>query len=365
VKHTGTRGRAVGVLTSTAGGVMLVVVLGLVQLGAASSAGAAPSQAAGPRSAAAACSVTAECSTTLGGDGANVKTANGQSWVLTVTASSSQVSVEIARKASVSPVADEIHGWTFPLKSGGLTFSTTTGIGIVKPGSRTSPYVAINLKFKATSHKVVPGACTSGSETNYFGKLTGTVRLVTGLTGGGTVTASSFTAAVSKPAVTVDKSCVAPNACLPKSTSFSDDPSPLANPSLLAEGITTSKSTDQVTISRNLSLNLHTGAYRLDESLEVVPATKWTLATKTLVVTTRASGLITGSVTISGGTKSSVQVGTCIQNGKRVHNVFTFYNPASWSSPGGRALTAHNNIGGNVAMPMSSDTAMVAFTSTT
>ena len=47
----------------------------------------------------------------------------------------------------------------------------------------------------------------------YTGTLTGTVKLDTHLTGGGTLSATSFTAKSSAPAVTIYKGCVAPNAC--------------------------------------------------------------------------------------------------------------------------------------------------------
>jgi hypothetical protein len=368
VGHIGSRRRAKLTVAGWLGTLMFLAgVPVLIQVATAETSGAAPSTAPAPRSAAAACTITQLCSTSFGGDGANVKTANGKSWVLTLSASSTSLTVEIARKAPHSPIAEEIHGWTFPVKSGGLAFSAKTGVGTIKPGARTSPYATVNVTFRAKTHKAVAGACTSGSEIEYTGTLTGSVKLDTHLTGGGTVSATSFTAKASAPMVTIYKGCVAPNACAPSSTTFDLDPSPLANPSLLAEGITgdfSGKTFDQVTVSRNLKFSKPAGAYRLDESLVQATRARWTASSRTLVVTTEPSGLVTGSVTIRGGTKSSFKL-ACTVNGRKADNVSTSYNGASWSSPAGKALTAHDGLGGNLVMPLSSTAADVIVTTTT
>jgi hypothetical protein len=322
-----------------------------------------------PAAPAATCPGEDLCSTSFEGDGADVKTTNGDSWILTVAGSSSEVTVELARVASTSPVADELHAWTLPVTTaGGLKFSAATGTGTIDSGSQTSPYATVDVTFHSKASKVVAGACTSGSETEYTGTLTGSLKLSTGLTGGGTVDATSFTAKSSDPTVTVYNNCAAPEACLPASTGFDEDPKPLANPSLLAEGISgtfSSKSYDLVTIANQTTLSKPKGAYRIDESLvEAKPAT-WTAATKTLFVTAEAAGgLITGSVTVSGGDKSSVSL-PCTQNGKKVDNILTGYEDASWTSRAGQALTAHNELGGNLVMPLSDNQATILVTTVT
>ena len=306
------------------------------------------------------------CSTTLVGDAASVKTSNGVSWSLSVSGSANEVTVELAREASTSPLAAEIHGWTFPVTSGGLTFSTATGVGTIDPGAQTSPVATVDVTFTSTGSKVVAGACTTGSETTYTGKLTGSVKLVTGITGGGTVSSSSFTASLSHPTVTVDNDCVPPSTCLPSSRGFDDDPSPLANPSLLASGDTgkfSGKSGDQVTIADDARLAKPAGADRVDESLVQAAPSTWTASTRTLVVTTEPSGLITGSVSISGGKKSKDSI-PCTKAGKSVDNVITFYSGASWTSAAGQALTAHDELGGNLVMPLTDTKADVFLTAT-
>jgi hypothetical protein len=377
-----TRRRVAGLL----GGILLIVGVPAAFAGAAADAGAATPAAAPAVSPAALAAATPGvppaaapvvpasscpeedlCSTSFQGDAASVKTTNGVSWTLSVSGSSDEVTVELARKASSSPVAFEIHGWTFPVTSGGLKFSAATGTGTIDPGTQTSPVASVDVTFQSTASKAVAGACTTGSETKYTGTLTGSVSLVTGITGGGTVSSSSFTASSSHPTVTVYKDCVTPGKCLPSSQGFDDDPSPLANPNLAASGITgkfSGKSEDQVMIADETTLSETTGADRIDESLvQAAPAT-WTASTKTLVVTTEPSGLITGSVTISGGKKSSTSL-PCTKAGKSVENVLTFYDGASWTSEAGGALTAHEKLGGNLVMPLANSKADIFLTKTT
>ena len=367
-------------LAGLLGATLLIAgVLGALQMAATAPAGAATPgvlsaatpalpaaiPAVAPTARSSACPEADVCSTSFQGAGADVKTTNGDSWILTVAGSASEVTVELDRVASSSPVADEIHAWDLPVTSGGLKFSPATGVGTIDPGTQTSPHATVDVTFHSTSSKVVAGACTSGSETRYTGTLTGSLTLSTGLTGGGTVAARSFTAKGSDPTVTVDNDCAVPDDCLPASTGFDDSPNPLADPALLAEGISATfsgKAFDEVTIAKDTPLPK--GDARVDESLvEAKPAT-WTAATKKLVVTTEGTGLITGSVTISGGDKSTISI-PCTQAGKKVDNVLTDYDDASWSSGSGQALTAHNELGGNVVMPLSNTKGSVFLVTTT
>jgi hypothetical protein len=382
IKIGGSTGRGVAGLL---GAVLLIVgISAVLPMAAADAAGAATpvgvpaiapatpggipavSTPAAPVAPSASCPAQDECSTEFQGDAASVKTTNGVTWMLSVSGSSNQVTVELARKASASPLAFEIHGWTFPVTSGGLTFSAGTGVGTIDPGTQTSPIATVNVTFHSTASKVVAGACTSGTETKYTGTLTGSVKLVTGITGGGTVSSSSFSAASSKPAVIVDSDCVAPNTCLAASKAFDDDPSPLANPNLLASGGTgtfAGTAGDQVTLADDTTLAKPAGADRIDESLVQAAPSTWTASTKTLVVTTESSGLVTGSVTISGGKKSSSSI-PCTKAGKSVKNVITFYSGATWTSPAGQALTAHNELGPSLVMPLTNTKADTFLTST-
>jgi hypothetical protein len=343
------------------------VALPITAANAAGAATPAATPAVAPAVSASSCPTEDECATSFQGDAASVKTSNGVSWTLSVSGSSDQVTVGLYRKASTSPLAVEIHAWTFNVTSGGLKFSTGTGVGTIDPGTQTSPVATVDVTFQSTASKVVAGACTTGSETKYTGTLTGSVKLVTGMTGGGTVSSTSFGGSSSHPTVTVDKDCVPPAKCLPASTAFDNDPSPLANPNLSASGITgtfSGKSEDQVTIADETTLTAPAGADRIDESLvQAAPAT-WTASTKTLVVTTEPSGLITGSVTVSGGKKSSDSI-PCVKAGKSVDNVLTFYSGASWASEAGQALTAHNKLGGNLVMPLTNTKADIFLTTIT
>ena len=119
-----------------------------------------------------------------------------------------------------------------------------------------------------------------------------------------------------------------------------------------------------MTIADDDALTKPAGADRIDESLvEAAPAT-WTASTKTLVVSTEPSSLITGSVTVTGGKKSSTSL-PCTKGGRSVENVLTFYDGSSWTSEAGQALTAHNRLGGSVVMPLANSKADIFLTKTT
>jgi hypothetical protein len=297
---------------------------------------------------------------TLSLDGATVKTANGQSWELTVTAQSSTSEVGIALARVVTSSSDELHTWTFPVKAGTFKFSTSSGVGTVNTGSQTSPTATVDVTFKATSHKAV--ACSSGSDTIYTGTLTGEAELVTGLTAGGTVGGKSlaFTATGSKPAVSVDNNCLLKSTtdeCI-ASTVWGDDGG--AAPAADVEGISgklTGKNQDFIDLSHDTALTSPKGADRLDQAIEYAAPAVFTAITKTLSVTTPASGLITGSVTLKVG-KLSTATAPCSSGTKNYIETLSYSQTSTWTSPAGKAITAHASLTGNLAAPTSLKTGL-------
>jgi 3D (Asp-Asp-Asp) domain-containing protein len=292
-------------------------------------------------------------------DGATVKTANGQSWLLTIAAQTgtSEMMIELAR--TVAPSGEELHSWSFPVKAGTFKFSTSSGDGTVDPGSQTSPTAKVDLTFKATAHSA--GACSSGSETIYTGTLTGEAELVTGLTAGGTVGGSSvsFTAKGSTPTVAVD------NDCIPASTEtcvasivWGDNGG--AEPAVVVDGISgtiTGKKVDLVEVSKDTDLTSPKGADRTDLAVENAAPAVWTASTKTLSVTTPADGLVTGSVTLKVGKESTESV-PCSNGTKKYTETLSADQSATWTSPAGKAITAHTSLTGNLVAPTSLKTGL-------
>ena len=84
-----------------------------------------------------------------------VKTANGQSWTLSVGDSNSAggLIIAIERTVSAGGTGAEEHLWQFKSKASSLTFSKTTGDGTIKGGLSTGKVATVSLTLKSTSHK--------------------------------------------------------------------------------------------------------------------------------------------------------------------------------------------------------------------
>ncbi len=72
----------------------------------------------------------------------------------------------------------EIHDWGMQMPGADFTVNKTTGAATINSHSDLSPVASLNLSYKPTSHTA--GTCSSGSETDYLGTLTGSVTLTTG-----------------------------------------------------------------------------------------------------------------------------------------------------------------------------------------
>ncbi len=75
----------------------------------------------------------------------------------------------------------EIHDWGMQMPGADFTVNKTTGAATINSHSDLSPVASLDLTYKPTAHTA--GTCSSGSETDYTGTLTGSVTLTTGLKG--------------------------------------------------------------------------------------------------------------------------------------------------------------------------------------
>ena len=123
--------------------------------------------------------------TTLYSGALTVHTANGKSWHLTLgvnpngDGSTSELGETILRSF---PKGEEDHSWRDTIPQSSLTFDTNSGDGTLKTPQSVAALTILNLKFTTTGRRNV--ACSSGSETRYFGNLTGTAILHTQLRAG-------------------------------------------------------------------------------------------------------------------------------------------------------------------------------------
>jgi hypothetical protein len=297
---------------------------------------------------------------TLNNAGAAVKTANGQSWIMSVadTNVADTLTIAITRTVTAGGTGSEEHQWTFNVLASALTFDTSTGVGALKGGSATTPVATIDLNFKATSHKAA--TCTSGSETIYTGTLSGEAKLVTGLTGGGTVGGTSVTFNVkgSAPQILVDSGCVTPiDECLPETTfdSTTTGSKPAAGG---LDGTEDGTKFDFVLVARKTTLSSPKGAVRTDAAEVDTSPPSWNAKTGVLSVTTSSAGIVTGSATLSGGT---VKTSTfpCSYGGKSYTMHITQNTTANYASPAGQDITAHTSLTGTLAVAASKGTGVI------
>ena len=149
---------------------------------------------------------------------ANVKTSNGVKWDFDVSwddaftsGGTASLGLDLERLVASSGASGfEFHSWSTSVKSSTLTWNGKTAS--LNIGTEASPLATAVVTFHETSSKKV--TCTSGKETDYSGTMSGKATLVTGLSGGGTVSASSWT----KAELSVDSGCLTPltNPCVPE-----------------------------------------------------------------------------------------------------------------------------------------------------
>ena len=120
-----------------------------------------------------------------------------------------------------------------------------------------------------------------------------------------------------------------------------------------------------MTVSRNLKFSKPAGAYRLDESLVQAARAEVDGVDQDPCRNDRAKRSRHRVGDDPRRHEVVVQDSRAPSTGRKADNVSTSYNGASWSSPAGKALTAHDGLGGNLVMPLSSTVADVIVTTTT
>lgn len=290
----------------------------------------------------------------LGGAAANVKTSNGTSFMLVVgwsdlvtAGGKADLSLGLQRLVKTGGTGYELHLWDFSVASSTLSFNGKTGT--LKASA--SPVASVSLKFKTASSK--KATCTSGKETVYTGTLSGSVMLVTGLTGGGTVKSSSFTAG--KPQITVDSGCVPPalDPC---------EPSLLATSGNFATGSPTAfagsfsdvgPTLNVVGLEQLTKLSSPSGATRTNVSAMIDKAGTVYAKLTGGEVKMASSGFVSGSATVSGGSPFSHPT-SCKWKGKSYTVTVHFDEGADYAG----VLTGHNAVGGVLKSPASTKTGL-------
>lgn len=240
---------------------------------------------------------------------------------------------------------EEIHSWATTMPGPDFRVSLATGDATIDSHSSLSPLASLSLSFNATSHK--KAACKSGSEEVFSGTLKGAVTIHTGLKG---VTVSDAHASFKNAStLTVDAGCVAP---LPPCVPLSSWAGPVTSPSApAAAGMTVGAPGHQLNFTdagRQVHLKAPTSnTTREDAGYIRAAAPKFSSATKSLSVSSSASGVVTGSAKLAHGTVVVSSTQTCTLLGKTYTEHRTVYL-ASFSSPGGNKFAAHTILSGTI-----------------
>jgi hypothetical protein len=236
----------------------------------------------------------------------------------------------------------EIHDWGMQMPGADFTVNKTTGSATINSHSDLSPVASLNLSYKPTSHS--KGTCTSGSETDYTGSLTGSITLTTGLKG---LKLSDAKATFSTPnTLKVDNACAPPLACGFATWGGAFGGAPAAP---IAAGIAAGTPGHLVhftEVGRKVSLSAPSGATRDDAADVSVAAPVFNSTAKSLTVKGSASGAVTGAGVIDKAKLVIPGTETCSVAGTTYTQTSTSYNEAAFSST--KQFEAHTILSGTL-----------------
>ncbi|HEX3491253.1 MAG TPA: hypothetical protein VHU92_18030 [Streptosporangiaceae bacterium] len=273
--------------------------------------------------------------------------AGGRTWDLAVSVSKSTLGVPGQALAQITTPyqgGDEAHDWTFgdfPAKD--MTVSAG-GSASASSGSALSPILSLTLAFKPSSHKIA--SCSGGGrQTTYTGRLTGSVKLVTGLHKL-TVTATKVTFGQPSTLAVSTDFCV-PSACSFASWDASSAKS-LNPPYTLAAGVQVGRPGHLhyfAEIERVSEVSKSREILRGDGAIIDTAAPAFSKSHKTLSITTSKSGAVTGSATIGPAKAGTPSTSACTDDGTSYTETDVSYS-GRFRSPAGHALEARTLLTG-------------------
>jgi hypothetical protein len=276
-------------------------------------------------------------------------TAAGHAWQLSLSASGGKLGAVVGANDLTFLITTkylggtEVHSWvakSLPAKDLSVTGS---GHAAFKTGGTLAPVATFSLAFTPTSH--AKASCASGSETDYTGKLAGTVSLTTGLKG--VKVSKHFT--FGKPdTLTVTRGCVPPAAC-----DFSGWVA--GNPTgILAAGVTVGQPGHQATdttVERASSKTASKHLVRAGGGYMAVPAPKFNSKAKSLAVAGSPAGIVTGRGLLANGKMPSKPTPFTCFIGKQKYTETEAYYLASFSSS--KTFEARTLLTGTITAPSS------------
>lgn len=298
-----------------------VVALALTPLAVAAQAGAAETGAARPAAPAIVTMFSGDATFHVG----------GHTWLVSVLASSGFA-------AFGASTTHEFDSWGFnSVPNSDLAVNASTGAATFSAHSSLAPVAFAKLRFTPTSRH--NASCSSGSETVFEGRSTGSITLAAS----STVKFKSARVTFRAGFVDVDHGCNfrTGNACIAGSWNLSPNTGPQAfgnTPGLPVR--------QRYTVDVIKSVNLK-APKNANVTFDVVgTASKPVYASKTKRLSVKASGVVKGSAVIVATQAPSITNSTCTLNHKRYASHEVLYLSAKYSSPAGGEFHARSLIGG-------------------
>ncbi len=223
---------------------------------------------------------------------------------------------------------------------------TSAGHATIKTGSALRPVLAATLAFTPTRH--TKEACAKGSGTTYFGKLTGTLSLTTGLRG---VKVSAKFSGKSDASLGIDKSCVGrqPSKAACTGGFWTVLAIPLTTGSVSGIQTLAAKPTWHDSFIRENVPTASKWLTRMDDLFVAGPAPKLNTKAHAVAVTGTASGPITGAAVITyGPTYKPPPVPSCYVGRKHYSEKSVIYTGTSVTVS--KPFKAHSVLTGTQTM---------------
>jgi hypothetical protein len=287
-------------------------------------------------------------------------TADHHTWHLQITAGGGALgslhgTATITFEISTSVLGGtEEHFWVARLPLAAKDF--TLGVGgraVLSTRTALAPVAKFSLTFKPTSH--AKASCTTGSGTDYSGSVSGSVSLTTGLHG---VKVSKKLTFAKTNSLSVESQCVAPLPC--------DDGGWVGgNPkSILAGGVlvgTPGRQRAGVTVEDTGVKTASTDLVRTDGGYVLGTAKPvFSAKAKTLTITGKSSGLVTGDAIISHATlEGPTSHVTCFIGKQKYAETEQIYVGTFTASP---KFEAHTLLTGEITVPASASAFFTNYT---
>jgi len=253
----------------------------------------------------------------------------GYTWMLALNYDSvDHIGISIERFVTGN-TGYELHSWSASTVDSSFTFSSSTGKATLSSGKSLSPVASFSVSFVPTK-KTTTGCLYGPSESIYTGTLKGSVHLATG-TKPVSVTLSSASASFSHGTNTlIAGPCQNLVPCTGDSWSAPESRNGPPSGSVAVAGgevYAGARAQYWTTVIREAALSKPSALTRTDGASVEAPPPKWKAAAKTLTVSggSSASGIVTGSGTLTGQGKAFTSSGYCTISGRGTADRITEY----------------------------------------